>query len=106
MQETSSKAPRPSRFLRHVARVALWLMPLLVSIYLFYQATVLAETAGCQLGETCMTGDGEKATYYAFAAIVILLGFAFSLFILLVCKFFKIILTKIRMKLKKSKFTL
>lgn len=100
MQETSSKAPRPSRFLRRAAGVALWLMPLVVSIYLFYQATALAEAAGCQLGETCMTGDGAKATYYAFAAIAILLGSAVYLFILLVWKFFKLILTKIRIKSK------
>lgn len=102
MQELLSKTPKPPQFFRRSARIALWLLPLVVSIYLFYQANVLAEAVGCQLGETCMTGDGAKATNYAFAAFVVLLGFVIFLIILLTWKIFKFILTKIRIKPKST----
>ena len=70
----------------------------MVAIYLFYQANRLAKTAGCQLGETCMTGDGATATYFAFAAFAVFIGFTISLLIFFTWKTLKFITTKIHKK--------
>ena len=96
MQELSSKAPKPTSFLRRGTRIALWLMPLMVAFFLFYQANVLAKAAGCQLGETCMSGDGTTATYLGFAAFAVFIGYAIFLLFFFTWKAIKLILARVR----------
>ena len=71
-------------------------MPLMVAIYLFYQANVLAKAAGCQLGGACMSGDGATATYLGFAAFAVFIGYAIFLLFFFTWKAIKSILARVR----------
>jgi hypothetical protein len=87
-----------SRWASRIERYAFWPLLLIFTYVLYARGLELAQAAGCQLGENCMSQAGIEASLYIAIAVLLSIAIAAYFVVFYVWKVIKLVLKLARTK--------